>query len=501
MRNRLFLIVALLSGFVPAGCGDSEQTPREVEFAVKVDDGQFSSGAPRSLGLYACKAGQNAVPAFLLDNEPLRPSADGTVFILDRTEPLAQESLLDIYLYAPYNAEGLACAIDSDQTAAEALDRSDILLAAIEGVGADKRSLTANFAHLASQVAVELVLPSGVDFDPNEARITLLDRACEGTIDLTARAVTVSGRRGDVEANMVNARFDAATRTVTGIRAMLLPETLEAGCDFLTVAAGGEHNVLRLAEPLTFEPGKLHSIRIDLRDGLSFDMTVSPWDDRFGEQEIAIPNFYMFDLEGNRYDAVPIGDLLWTASNLQTAYFNDATPITSLTGSQWTSNYDAPAFAYCNDDPETASERGLLYNWASVATGKLCPEGWRVPTREEWLAMREVAGGEYEAGRMLKATSGWEDRDGVSKPEFQGVDRFGFRALPTGYIDDQGSFNHLGEGFGDNGVTGWWSATSDEHRLRGYAFRILYVAPNLIEEPSYVNYGYSVRCVRAIDRQ
>lgn len=495
------MTVALLSGLALAGCGDSEQTPREVEFAVKVDDGQFSSGAPRSLGLYACKAGQSAVPAFLIDNEPLRPTADGTVFILDRTEPLAQESLLDIYLYAPYNASGLACAVDCDQTAAEALDRSDILLAAIDGVGSDKRSLTANFAHLASQVAVELVLPSGADFDPNEARITLLDRACEGTIDLTARAVTVSGRRGDVEANMLNARFDAATRTVTGIRAMLLPETLEAGCDFLTVAAGGESKVFRLAEPLTFEPGKLHLIRIDLTEGLSFDMTVSPWDDRFGEREIVIPNFYMFDLEGNRYDAVPIGDLLWTASNLRTACFNDATPIASLSSSQWAAHRDAPAFAYCNDDPDTASELGLLYNWESVATGKLCPEGWRVPTREEWLAMREVAGGEYEAGRMLKATSGWEDRDGVSKPEYQGVDRFGFRAVPTGYINDRGSFDHYKEGYGVNSATGWWSTTSDEYRLRGYAFQIYYMAPNLHEDLIYVNYGYSVRCVRAIDRQ
>lgn len=492
----------LCTALALCGCGDSEQTSnREVEFAVKVDDGQFSSGTPTKLGLFACKAGQSADRAFLIDNEQLRPTADESVFVLDRTEALAQEPLLDIYLYAPYNEEGLDCSIVRDQTAAEAISGSDIMLAALDGVAADKRSLTANFAHLASQVEFEIVLPQTAGLDLNDVKVTLIDVACKGVIDLTARKISVADDRGEVAANMLNARFDAATATVTGVRAMVLPETLSAGCDFLKVAAGGEQRVFRLAEPLTIYAGKRHLIKVDMTDAPSFDMTLLPWDERFGEQEVVMRNLYMFDLEGNRYDVVEIGDLLWTASNLRTTCFNDTTPIACLaSGSEWTGNR-APAFAYYDDNPDTASELGLLYNWECVATGKLCPEGWRVPTREEWIAMREVAGGEYEAGKRLKATEGWQDRDGVGKPQYQGDDSFGFHAVPTGYIDDRGSFDHYDEGLGANSIAAWWSATCDDNRLRGYSFRIYYMAPNLKEEPFYTNYGYSVRCVRSLGRQ
>jgi uncharacterized protein (TIGR02145 family) len=72
-----------------------------------------------------------------------------------------------------------------------------------------------------------------------------------------------------------------------------------------------------------------------------------------------------------------------------------------------------------------------------------CPEGWHVPSREEWQELFNFAG--ENAGKKLKAASGWNE-DG------NGTDDFGFNAVPENYNDTGYIY-----GSGTNAI--WWSSS------------------------------------------
>ena len=87
---------------------------------------------------------------------------------------------------------------------------------------------------------------------------------------------------------------------------------------------------------------------------------------------------------------------------------------------------------------------GRLYNWE--AAKKACPAGWHLPTNEEWLTLVDFAGGIVAAGKKLKTKSGWDDFG-------NGLDVFGFSALPGGLGDSEGYFDETGYS------ARWWSAS------------------------------------------
>lgn len=209
----------------------------------------------------------------------------------------------------------------------------------------------------------------------------------------------------------------------------------------------------------------------------------------------------VYDVDGNRYGVVEIGDLLWMSENLKTTRLCDGTPLDLVEDADsWARSGGMesgdPRVCHYVYDGSDASGKGMFYSWSAVKTGKICPEGWRVPSREEWLAMRDFAGGELQAGVHLKTTGGWLNAAGESRPEWQGDDIFGFHAIPSGYVDEKGAFDHTGLGYGSESVAYYWSS-SESTEIRPYYFTIYYMAPNLKEETStVVSYGMSVRCVR-----
>ena len=74
--------------------------------------------------------------------------------------------------------------------------------------------------------------------------------------------------------------------------------------------------------------------------------------------------------DGQIYDLVHINGVTWMAENL---------------------NYAAPNSRWYNDDPVIGETYGRLYPWN--AAKKVCPDGWRLPTNEEWTNLAMKAGG------------------------------------------------------------------------------------------------------------
>ena len=63
--------------------------------------------------------------------------------------------------------------------------------------------------------------------------------------------------------------------------------------------------------------------------------------------------------------------------------------VTSLPNRLTVTNRATPA--YCNyngmENADSLKRFGRLYNWHIIKTGKLAPEGWRVPSEADWMAL------------------------------------------------------------------------------------------------------------------
>jgi len=128
---------------------------------------------------------------------------------------------------------------------------------------------------------------------------------------------------------------------------------------------------------------------------------------------------------------------------------------------------------------------GKLYNWEAAI--HCCPDGWHLPTIEEWNELLQYA----ETGENLMSKSGWVDYE--EKP-CSGMDKFGFSALPGGIGWDDGFWQ-----IGQYGV--WWSAstiTDDEaYPDEAYAQAIgLGYDGKITLQSDYKEDLYSVRCVK-----
>ena len=98
------------------------------------------------------------------------------------------------------------------------------------------------------------------------------------------------------------------------------------------------------------------------------------------------------DKDRNVYKTVIIGTQVWMAENLKTTKYKDGTAIPLVTdGNAWAA-LSTPGYCWYNNDAATYEDTyGVLYNWYTVNTGKLCPTGWHVPSDAEWTTIRNIS--------------------------------------------------------------------------------------------------------------
>ena len=194
------------------------------------------------------------------------------------------------------------------------------------------------------------------------------------------------------------------------------------------------------------------------------------------------------DVEGNSYRTVEIGEMRWMAEDLKTTRYKDGSPIPLVENYDQWSGLSTPAYSWYNNDSLNADVYGALYNWYVVESDRLCPEGWHVPSDEEWIALETALGGAPLAGGALKeeGTSHWKT------PNTEAIDSHGFRALPGGYRSYNGTFNLM------RTSAYWWS--SSQKSWYGSPSRVVYryVVYNDRSMSRHIaekNNGFSVRCV------
>jgi uncharacterized protein (TIGR02145 family) len=201
------------------------------------------------------------------------------------------------------------------------------------------------------------------------------------------------------------------------------------------------------------------------------------------------------DVDGNVYKTVKIGNQWWMAENLRVARFVNGEVIALIEVNEldtvW-AGLSEPAFTSIND-----AQYGLLYNYAVIeSSNSIAPEGWHVPTDEEWRTLEKEVGmssdetvslgwrGGSEAAKLTSLFSaGWP-----AGAALFGTDEFGFNAKPGGVRVFNGETNFQGN------TAFWWTATTN-----GSEAWYRYIDANqtrIFRQHTYKGYGMSIRCVK-----
>ena len=195
-----------------------------------------------------------------------------------------------------------------------------------------------------------------------------------------------------------------------------------------------------------------------------------------------------------------IGDQWWMMENLRVTHYRNGDAIPNVADSyDWTT---LTTGAYCeyDNDPSNVAVYGRLYNWYAVGDGRnIAPEGWHVPSDDEWKQLEMYLGmsptdadaedwrGNNEGGKMKETSTGhWTD------PNSDATNESGFTALPGGYrnSDTYGNFYNMGL------IARLWSSTEYHSeaawcRYLSYTYSKVYRYSNISKRN-----GFSVRCVK-----
>ena len=205
----------------------------------------------------------------------------------------------------------------------------------------------------------------------------------------------------------------------------------------------------------------------------------------------------MTDSRDNKvYKTVKIGNQVWMAENLNYAdsvktpsllerswcYDNKAENC-AVTGRlyTWAAAIDSVKLATDADNPQDC---GFDKTWNCTLPAKvqgICPDGWHLPTQEEWITLFAEVGGELGAGKILKAQTGWYDSG-------NGTDSVGFSALPAGGRGNGGQFG------ADGNFAYFWCTNYSGPYYASYMSLNYTVYAGL--EPGLKEAAFSVRCLK-----
>lgn len=196
--------------------------------------------------------------------------------------------------------------------------------------------------------------------------------------------------------------------------------------------------------------------------------------------------------EDSTFKTIQIGSQEWMAENLDVIHFRNGDTIFEANSyEEWeqATIKAIPAWCYYNNDPENGKKYGKLYNWWAVSDPRgLAPEGWHIPSDEEWIELAEYLGGIDIAGAKMKSETGWKDNG-------NGNNQSGFSGLPGGYRSHERP-GFLGGPFYEEGLSAhFWSTT--RYLVDNVWSRNLSSQNSNLGKKSYVRTaGLSVRCIK-----
>jgi len=293
--------------------------------------------------------------------------------------------------------------------------------------------------------------PVGIALEIKNRSDNLSNYANKKAIDFDTVYLNVSAEDMDNISQVLRFNSDSSANTMVEV---------PAGLDRLFVIS---------AEDLISNQIYAGSTLVDLTEGKDTSLVI-----RLSiSEEDSSHNFGSFTdpRDGYTYKTIQIGDQVWMAENL--AY-----------------DIGDSCCAYELDESNVLIY-GRLYHWEAAILA--APEGWHLPTDEEWKELEIYLGmNQNEAdnlgtrgsveGSKLKSTSGWYENG-------NGTNESGFSALPGGCREYGGSF------YGKTTNAYFWTASEKDLTLAWN--RLLYYGYDSVHrDDNTKDYWFSVRCVR-----
>jgi len=191
---------------------------------------------------------------------------------------------------------------------------------------------------------------------------------------------------------------------------------------------------------------------------------------------IRCPGTQFINYEGQIYNTIQVRSQCWLHENL---------------------NFETRNSWCFNNNPDHCDTYGRMYLWDAAITA--CPEGWHLPTDNEWKILEGVADSQhgildpvwnqsggwrgYDVSTNLKSKSGWNPSSG------NGLDLYGFTSYPGGYRFTSGWF------IGRTSEQGYWCSTESDEALAWHRFTA-FNFDGIFRFPFDKNFGFYVRCVK-----
>ena len=211
------------------------------------------------------------------------------------------------------------------------------------------------------------------------------------------------------------------------------------------------------------------------------------------------------DIDGNIYQTIQIGDQIWMKENLKVTHYNNGDEIETLTPDTVNlGSYIQPKFQWVYKSNDSLGEiYGRLYTWYVVMDKrKLCPDGWHVPTDEEFCVMENFLepGCDPEcniedhgkAGLRGKNIGNFLKEAGHKNwdfPETGANNSSGFTGLPAGIRYENGEFLLIRE-------YGYFWTTTEFNSKKARTRRLYYDTPDVARSHYFKKDALSVRCIK-----
>lgn len=209
------------------------------------------------------------------------------------------------------------------------------------------------------------------------------------------------------------------------------------------------------------------------------------------------------DVDGNVYPTITFGSQTWMRSNLEVRKFNNLDPIPTTPLGENISDETDPVYQWRYNN-HIDNVYGLLYTWHTVMDERnLCPQGWRVPTSEDWLSLAAYLGdhghgfngNEIWIAKSMASTKYWT-RDSVDRHPGHNPsvnNSSGFNATPGGLRNGQyHNFTSIFRG------SFWWTASDSNIPSEAKYHSVLFNQPNFRSGTTHKNAGLSVRCIKGL---
>ncbi|MCQ2369467.1 MAG: hypothetical protein MJ007_03195 [Paludibacteraceae bacterium] len=223
------------------------------------------------------------------------------------------------------------------------------------------------------------------------------------------------------------------------------------------------------------------------------------------------------DCQGHVYPVVKIGNQYWMAENLQCTKYDTQSERAGASVFTYTddlsrySPYYADGRNYVGETTknltaENKKKLGLLYNWAAAmgynekqlfngSAGDserrqgICPNGWHLPSYNEFMDLIDFCDGQTIASVRMRTSYGWYKDTFQGKNYVNGVNGYGFSALPAG---DAG-----GKKIYDVGTTcAFWTSTPLSNHHEAYGVLLYCNSAEVTFSDAEMITAVSVRCIK-----